>query len=119
LDLKPDSTNLADQREFEPRLATEKKVTVLLPDPRDLPLEFLRCPCPRAPAQQSPPPAAVDDLDMLPAAVDVLAWWKARDHHMPADAATGRPAGLPHLAKMARQYLGRPAPRPVLKASSP
>ena len=41
--------------------------------------------------------------------LDVLAWWKARDHNKPADPASGRPEGLPHLAKMARQYLGRPA----------
>jgi hypothetical protein len=41
--------------------------------------------------------------------LDVLAWWKARDHCKPADLATGRPEGLPHLAKMARQFLGRPA----------
>ena len=33
----------------------------------------------------------------------------ARDHDKKADPATGRPAGLPHLAKMARhrQFLGR------------
>ena len=41
--------------------------------------------------------------------LDVLEWWKARDHDKPADPATGRPAGLPHMAKMARQFLGRPA----------
>ena len=41
--------------------------------------------------------------------LDVLAWWKARDHDKPADPASGRPEGLPHLAKMAWQYLGRPA----------
>ena len=41
--------------------------------------------------------------------LDVLAWWKARDHDKKADPATGRPGGLPHLAKMARQFLGRPA----------
>ena len=41
--------------------------------------------------------------------LDVLSWWKARDHGLPADPATGRPEGLPILAKMARQYLGRPA----------
>ena len=38
-----------------------------------------------------------------------LAWWKARDHNLQADAASGRPEGLPALAKMARQFLGRPA----------
>ena len=41
--------------------------------------------------------------------LDVLAWWKARSHHGKADPASGRPEGLPHLAKMARQFLGRPA----------
>ena len=41
--------------------------------------------------------------------LDVLAWWKARNHDKPADPASGRPADLPHLAKMARQFLGRPA----------
>jgi hypothetical protein len=41
--------------------------------------------------------------------LDVLAWWKARDHSLLADPQTGRPEGLPTLAKMARQYLGRPA----------
>ena len=41
--------------------------------------------------------------------LDVLAWWKARDHNKPADPASGRPAGLPSLAKMAAQILGRPA----------
>lgn len=44
------------------------------------------------------------DLDL-----DVLQWWKQRDHSLPADPASGRPIGLPQLAKMARQYLGRPA----------
>ena len=41
--------------------------------------------------------------------LDVLMWWKARDHNLPADPATGRPEGLPALAKMVRQFLGRPA----------
>mmetsp|Transcript_1169 Transcript_1169/g.3097 ORF Transcript_1169/g.3097 Transcript_1169/m.3097 type:complete len:83 (-) Transcript_1169:156-404(-) len=41
--------------------------------------------------------------------LDVLAWWKARDHSNLADPASGTPAGLPTLAKMARQYLGCPA----------
>ena len=45
-----------------------------------------------------------DNLDL-----DVLSWWKARDHDKAADPASGRPAGLPDLAKMAAQYLGRPA----------
>ena len=58
----------------------------------------------------------MDDLEKylaLPAEtnldVDVLVWWKARDHNKPADPASGRPEGLPHLAKMARQFLGGPA----------
>ena len=41
--------------------------------------------------------------------IDILDWWKARDHDKKQDAATGRPQGLSTLAKMARQYLGRPA----------
>jgi len=41
-----------------------------------------------------------DNLDL-----DVLSWWKARDHDKAADPASGRPAGLPDLAKMAAQYL--------------
>ena len=45
-----------------------------------------------------------DNLDL-----DVLMWWKARDHDKKADPVTGRPEGLPHLSKMARQFLGRPA----------
>ena len=60
--------------------------------------------------------AVMDDLEKycaLPVEtnldLDVLAWWKARDHDKKADPATGRPGGLPHLAKMARQFLGRPA----------
>ena len=32
-----------------------------------------------------------------------------RDHNLQADPASGRPEGLPALAKMARQFLGRPA----------
>jgi len=62
------------------------------------------------------PGASSDDLEKYLALppetdldLDVLAWWKARDHALPADPASGRPAGLPHLAKMARQFLGRPA----------
>jgi hypothetical protein len=39
----------------------------------------------------------------------VLAWWKARDHDKFADPASGKPAGLPVLARFARQYLGCPA----------
>ena len=57
-----------------------------------------------------------DDLEkyaLLPAEknldLDVLAWRKARDHNQPADPATGRPEGMPHMAKMAREFLGRPA----------
>ena len=76
---------------------------------------------PMAP-QIAPTPAAsagsrvLDELEkysLLPVEtnldLDVLAWWKARDHNMPANSASGRPEGLPHLAKMARQFLGRPA----------
>ena len=70
-----------------------------------------------APAAAAPMQApAQDDLDKylaLPAEadmdLDVLAWWKARDHTHRADPATGQPEGLPALAKMARQFLGRPA----------
>ena len=67
-------------------------------------------------------PAAVaaailrDDLDIyneLPKEtdldLDVLAWWKARDHDLGPKASEGRPRGLPNLAKMGRQFLGRPA----------
>ena len=70
------------------------------------------------PAAPAPAAAAtvLDDLEkysLLPVEknldLDVLAWWKARDHSQPADPASGRPEGLPHLAKMARQFLGRPA----------
>ena len=41
--------------------------------------------------------------------VNILMWWKARDHSLLADSDTGRPEGLPRLAQMARQYLGEPA----------
>ena len=58
----------------------------------------------------------LDDLEKylaLPAEtnmdLDVLKWWKARDHNHSADPATGRPEGLPALAKMAREFLGCPA----------
>ena len=47
---------------------------------------------------------AISNMDL-----DLLAWWKARDHNLPEDLASGRPEGLPTLAKMARQHLGRPA----------
>jgi hypothetical protein len=40
---------------------------------------------------------------------DVLAWWKLRDHNEAANPSTGRPEGLPHLARMVRQWLGAPA----------
>ena len=67
-------------------------------------------------AAPSPAQAAQDDLEKYlsqPAEpnmdLDVLAWWKARDHNLGANPATGRPEGLPALAKMARQFLGRPA----------
>ena len=58
-------------------------------------------------------PQLTDDLEKLslPAEtnfdLDLLAWWKMRDHSMPTDPAKGQPEGLPHLAKMARQFLGR------------
>ena len=65
---------------------------------------------------ENPSSGDLDDLTkyaLLPVEtnldLDVLEWWKARDHDKPADPATGRPAGLPHMAKMARQFLGRPA----------
>ena len=41
--------------------------------------------------------------------LDLLAWWKARDYNMPEYLASGRHEGLPTLAKMAMQHLGRPA----------
>ena len=47
----------------------------------------------------------------------VLDWWKARDHNKPADPSMGRTEGLPHLARMARQWLGCPE-RLILKAGS-
>ena len=40
---------------------------------------------------------------------DILSWWKLRDHSLPANPQTGRPEGLPCLARMARQYHGEPA----------
>ena len=40
---------------------------------------------------------------------DILQWWKLRDHSLPADPTSGRPEGLPRLARMARQYHGEPA----------
>jgi hypothetical protein len=75
---------------------------------------------PVAPQPMQAPAAAgttaMDDLEKYLALppetnmdLDVLAWWKARSHHGQADPASGRPEGLPHLAKMARQFLGRPA----------
>ena len=45
-----------------------------------------------------------DNLDL-----DLLSWWKARDHDKAADPASGRRAEVPDLAKMAARYLGRPA----------
>ena len=35
---------------------------------------------------------------------DILSWWKLRDHSLAADPESGRPEGLPCLARMARQY---------------
>lgn len=46
----------------------------------------------------------VPNLDL-----DVLEWWKARDHDKKPNAASGTPQGLPMLARMVRQYFGRPA----------
>ena len=40
---------------------------------------------------------------------DILSWWKERDHSLPADPNSGRPEGLPRLARMARQYHSEPA----------
>ena len=64
----------------------------------------------------APATSSLDDLEKyleLPAIsnmdLDLLAWWKARYHKLPEDLASGRPEGLPTLAKMARQHLGRPA----------
>ena len=55
------------------------------------------------------PPAVTDELEKYLALpmemnmdLDVLAWWKAKD-------CAPKDGGLPVLAKMARQYLGRPA----------
>ncbi len=47
---------------------------------------------------------AISNIDL-----DLLTWWKARDHNLPEDLASGRPEGLPTLTKMARQNLGRQA----------
>lgn len=44
--------------------------------------------------------------------VDVLHWWRLRDRQNQTKTSSGSATGtdaLPHLAKMARQYLGRPA----------
>jgi hypothetical protein len=65
---------------------------------------FTAKPKPKSPPQSDLALPPETDLDL-----DVLAWWKARDHALPGDPASGRPSGLPHLAKMARQFLGRPA----------
>jgi hypothetical protein len=48
-------------------------------------------------------------LAQEPMNTDVLAWWKLRDHNEAANPSTGRPEGLPHLARMVRQWLGAPA----------
>ena len=72
-------------------------------------------PRPTAAAPAAAPEPEKTDLDKYlllakaPMDADVLKWWAARDHAKPADADSGRPEGLPRLAKMARQYLGRPA----------
>ena len=39
---------------------------------------------------------------------DILSWWKLHDHSLPAVPVSGRPQGLPCLARMARQYHGEP-----------
>jgi hypothetical protein len=39
---------------------------------------------------------------------DILTWWNLRDHSLPADPQSGRPEGLPRLARMARQYHNEP-----------
>lgn len=68
-----------------------------------------------AAAEASPPTPEKTDLEKYlllpqePMNIDVLSWWKLRDHDQPADPASGRPEGLPHLARMARQWLGTPA----------
>ena len=61
------------------------------------------------PAAAAPAAAVMDELETyleLPVEknmdLDVLAWWKAKD-------CTTKDGGLPVLAKMARQHLGRPA----------
>ena len=71
---------------------------------------------PHTPAEQAAPAVAEKtDLEKyleLPQEamnVDVLQWWKLRDHNKKTDPSTGRPEGLPHLARMVRQYLGEPA----------
>jgi hypothetical protein len=59
-------------------------------------------------------------LAQEPMNTDVLAWWKLRDHNEAANPSTGRPEGLPHLARMVRQWLGAPATSAlVLSVSSP
>ena len=79
---------------------------------------FFAMPIAPAIAQRAPTAedAAMDDLEKylaLPVKdnldLDVLSWWKARDHDKAADPASGRRAEVPDLAKMAARYLGRPA----------
>ena len=43
-----------------------------------------------------------DNLDL-----DVLSWWKARDHDKAADPASGRPAGLQDLCQDPARILPR------------
>ena len=50
-------------------------------------------------------------LPQEPMNINVLEWWKLRDYDKCADPATGRPEGLPHLARMACEYLGPSRPR--------
>ena len=51
--------------------------------------------------------------------LDVLEWWKARDHKLPEDLTSGRPEGLPLLARMARHgsTLGGRRPRRLVSSA--
>ena len=66
-----------------------------------------------APAPPAPAETELDIYLKLPAlplkmpdgkAADILSWWKLHVHKLPADPVSGRPQGLPCLARMARQY---------------
>jgi len=76
---------------------------------RSVPLEALalnNSKLPTAAAPAAAPEPEKTDLDKYlllakaPMDADVLKWWAARDHAKPADADSGRPEGLPRLAKM-------------------